>query len=220
MSVKENIINMLPRFVMEALKAHNRLKHEQLISRKNSDCIKELLKGSKPIKLELGAGDRSMEGWTSVDMNSNCALNLNLTASIPFPDNCVSMIYSSHVLEHFTYPELTFLLKECLRILKPGGTFSASVPNARIYLEAYYSPANFRPDIFCRHTPAYNYNSKIDYVNYMAYMDNHHKYMFDEENIIVILEKAGFNHVMLRDFDKSLDLGVRNFQSIYVKAEK
>jgi len=51
-------------------------------------------------------------------------------------------------------------------------------------------------------------------------MDGHHKYMFDEENIIVILKKAGFKHVMLRDFDKTLDLEVRNFQSIYVKAEK
>ena len=54
----------------------------------------------------------------------------------------------------------------------------------------------------------------------MAYMDGHHKYMFDEENIVVILEKVGFKHVMLRDFDKTLDLEVRDFQSIYVKAEK
>lgn len=220
MPVKEIIKNMLPKFIFEAVSAHNRLKHQELTSKKNSDGIKELLKGSRPIRLELGAGDRRMEGWTSVDMNDNCELNLDLTAPIPFPDNSVSMIYSCHVLEHFKYSELIKLLEECLRILKPGGSFSASVPNARIYIEAYHSPDNFNPDLYCRHTPAYNYNSKIDYVNYMAYMDGHHQYMFDEENIVVILGKVGFKHVMLRDFDKTLDLEVRDFQSIYVKAEK
>jgi predicted SAM-dependent methyltransferase len=161
-----------------------------------------------------------MDGWTSVDMNDNCALTLNLTAPIPFPDNSVNMIYSSHVLEHFKYPELIKLLEECLRILKPGGSFSASVPNARIYLEAYYNPEGFNAEKFCGHKPAYHYNSKIDYVNYMAYMDGHHKYMFDEENIVVILERAGFKHVGLRDFDKTLDFEVRDFQSIYVQGEK
>lgn len=191
-----------------------------LISKRNSKVIKELLKGSRPIKLELGAEDRRMDGWTSVDMNDKCALNLDLTVPLPFPDNSVSMIYSSHVLEHFKITELFNLLNECKRILRPDGIFSASVPNARIYIEAYHSPENFNPDLFCRYKPAYNFNSKIDYVNYISYMDGHHKYMFDEENIVVILKKAGFRNVRLRDFDKTLDLEVRDYQSIYVQGEK
>jgi len=31
--------------------------------------------------------------------------------------------------------------------------------------------------------PAWNDTTKIDYVNYTAYMDNDHRYMFDEENL-------------------------------------
>lgn len=161
-----------------------------------------------------------MEGWTSVDMNDNCALNLDLTAPLPFPDNSVSMIYSSHVLEHFKITELFRLICECRRILKPDGIFSACVPDAEIYLEAYHFPEKFNPDIFCRYKSAYHFNSKIDYVNYVAYMDGHHKYMFDNENIIVILKKAGFRNVRLRDFNKTLDLGVRGFESIYAQGEK
>jgi predicted SAM-dependent methyltransferase len=220
MSIKEAIKKILPCFVLEAISAHKRMKHRELISTRNSEVIKELLKGSRPIKLELGAGDRSMEGWTSVDMNDNCALNLDLTEPIPFPDNSVSMIYSSHVLEHFKYTELIKLIEECLRILKPGGLFSASVPNARIYLNAYHDPDNFKPEIFCRYKPAYHYNSKIDYVNYMAYMDGHHQYMFDEENLLEVIKRAGFRNAELRDFDEVLDLEARDFQTIYVKARK
>jgi predicted SAM-dependent methyltransferase len=130
------------------------------------------------------------------------------------------MIYSSHLLEHFSYHELVNFLNECLRILKPGGIFSAAVPNARIYLEAYQNPAGFEPGLFCRYEPAYNYNSKIDYVNYMAYMDGHHHYMFDEENLVAILNKTGFKTVRSREFDKVLDMEVRHFQTIYVHCEK
>jgi predicted SAM-dependent methyltransferase len=201
------------------IQQHNeKVKRKRFVTEKK---IEALLKSSLPINLELGAGqDRGIEGWTSVDMNDKCDLNLDLTRPLPFPNNSVNIIYFSHVLEHFKYSDLVKLLGECLRILKPGGKFSAAVPNARIYIEAYHDPDNFNPDLFCRYKPAYNFNSKIDYVNYMAYMDGHHQYMFDEENIIVILKNVGFREVKLRDFDKTLDLEVRDFQSIYVQAEK
>jgi predicted SAM-dependent methyltransferase len=220
MFINKGIKKIVPSFIREAISAHDRMKRQELISRRNSEVIKELLKGSRPIKLELGAGDRTMEGWTSVDTNDICALNLDLTAPLPFPDNSVSMIYSSHVLEHLKIRELFKLICECKRILKPDGIFSASVPNARIYIEAYHSPEKFNPELFCRYRPAYNFNSRIDYVNYMAYMDGHHRYMFDDENIIVILKRAGFRNVSLRDFDRTLDLEVRDFESIYAQGEK
>jgi hypothetical protein len=51
-------------------------------------------------------------------------------------------------------------------------------------------------------------------------MDGHHSYMFDEENLLEVLKKAGFSNVALRYFDKGLDLESRDFQSIYVEAEK
>lgn len=191
------------------------------ISRKNSLKISELLGGAAPIRLELGAGqNRGIAGWTYADMNEECELTLDLSQPLPFPDNCVDMIYSCHLLEHFRYPDLMKLLHECLRILKPGGVFSAAVPNARIYLDAYQNPVNFDSALFCRHEPAYNYNSKIDYVNYMAYMDGHHHYMFDEENLDVILRKTGFKNVRPREFDPTLDMEVRHFQTIYVLCEK
>ena len=191
------------------------------IAEKNRREIEFLMRSPLPIKLELGAGvNRGLPGWTYIDANDQCDFVLDLSQPLPFPDNFVDIIYSSHLLEHFKYTDLISFLTECVRILKPGGQFSAAVPNAGIYLNAYHDPDNFKPDIFCSYKPAYRYNAKIDYVNYMAYMDGHHQYMFDEENIIVILRKAGFKHAMLRDFDKTLDLEIRNHQSIYVKAEK
>ena len=74
--------------------------------------------------------------------------------------------------------------------------------------------------MYCRHKPAYNYLSKIDYVNYMAYMAGQHRYMFDEENLLTIAKKVGFRAAALRDFDNMLDLEARDFQSLYIEANK
>jgi hypothetical protein len=51
-------------------------------------------------------------------------------------------------------------------------------------------------------------------------MDGHHKYMFDEENLLHILQAKGFKNVRLRDFDPELDIKERDFESIYAEAEK
>jgi predicted SAM-dependent methyltransferase len=191
------------------------------IEEKNRKKINSLLSSTLPIKLEFGAEkNRGLDGWTYVDVNGDCDLTLDLTHSLPFPNDSVGIIYSSHTLEHFEYFELLKLLTESLRVLKRGGIFSASVPNAQLYLNAYHNSENFDPEIFCRYKPAYDYNSKIDYVNYIAYMTGQHKYMFDEENIILILRKIGFKEVALRKIDPILDSKDRDYESIYIEAQK
>jgi hypothetical protein len=51
-------------------------------------------------------------------------------------------------------------------------------------------------------------------------MAGHHRYMFDEENLQLILSKAGFVDVRLREFDPDLDLEARAHESIYVQGAK
>lgn len=219
--VKTILPNRLVNLITVSMRLDAQAKLAELIAVKNKKNIDALLWSSAPIKLELGAGqNRGIPGWTYADMNEHCELTLDLSQPLPFPDNCVDMIYSSHLLEHFSFYDLVSFLNGCLRILKPGGIFSAAVPNARIYLEAYQNPAGFEPVLFCRYEPAYNYNSKIDFVNYIAYMDGNHHYMFDEENLVAILNKTGFKTVRSREFDKVLDMEVRHFQTIYVHCEK
>lgn len=223
--LKEIVINILPARLREVLsllrQQEAKARRDAKIATKNRQKIDALMRSHSPIKLELGAGEnRGIAGWTYVDLNENCDLSLDLTQPFPFPDNSVQMIYSSHLLEHFKYGDLINLLKECHRIIKPGGIFNAAVPNARIYLNAYQNPEGFEPGKFCAYEPAFNYNSKIDYVNYIAYMDGHHRYMFDEDNLIAILKKVCFRNIRLREFDEQLDKQGRNLKSIYVLAEK
>ncbi len=183
--------------------------------------IRSFLKDGKEIFLEVGAGDKKgVDGWLTMDMKINCDIYWDLRKGIPFPNESISKIYSSHFLEHLSFKEGQRFLDECMRVLLPGGNFSICVPNARLYIEAYLKYPDRDPNLYFFYKPGYNATTKIDYVNYMAYMDGLHKYMFDEENLIHILKSKGMKNVRLREFDSTLDREDRDFESIYAEAEK
>jgi len=187
--------------------------------RRAARLTRESLSHLCPLQLELGSATRR-PGWVTIDLVRGADLILDLTKPLPFSDRSVDKVYSSHLLEHFYHDEAIALLKECYRILKAGGTFSVCVPDASIYLNAYCSGEAFDIKTYCIYEPAFRYHSRIDFVNYVAYMAGHHKHMYDEENLIEILRSIGFQKVTLRDFDAALDLKERAYESIYAVALK
>lgn len=195
---------------------------ENTRKKRNERLVDLRLRNMETIRLELGAG-RSREGWTTIDL-ANADIRLDLTAEpIPFPDNSVDHIYSSHTFEHFTYPEpMRQILAECRRCLKPGGVFDICVPNARPYIEAYCAKAPFPYPADRLHLPALvtHTNGHIDIINYIAYMGGIHKYMFDEENLLNILRNAGFADVRLRGFNPETDHPWRDMESLYAVGVK
>jgi predicted SAM-dependent methyltransferase len=201
-------------------KATNRIK-KNIKTQKSKSHIKTLVRTSEKILIELGAGNRpGNNGWTTIDLTEKCNIFWDLRYGIPFPDNSIDGIFSSHFFEHLSYRESKKLLEDCIRVLKPNGFFSITVPNARIYLDAYFSNTNLDESVFHRYRPAYNNATKIDIINYIAYMDNQHKYMFDEENLIDLLKTAGFREAQLREYDPFLDVMDRKPQSIFAIAYK
>jgi predicted SAM-dependent methyltransferase len=216
MSFRRNVIDHSPVPLIKIAKGIRTLGR----LRSSGVHIKELLNNGRPIMLELGSGSKEgANGWTTLDVVPGCDLYCDLTNGIPFPENTVEAIYSSHLFEHLTFKEAQALLDECMRVLVPAGRFSICVPNGRLYLQAYINNELLDRKQFV-YAPAFNDTTRIDYVNYIAYMDGVHKYMFDEENLIFILRAKGFTKVRLREFDASIDLKERDFESIYAEGVK
>lgn len=55
---------------------------------------------------------------------------------LPFPDGSFDIVYSSFVLEHVQDP--VQVLKEAVRVLKPGGFLKFELPNHLSYFEGHY----------------------------------------------------------------------------------
>ena len=184
--------------------------------------IANLIKNTDNIKIEIGAGrKKGSNGWLTMDLDGGADIQWDLRYGMPFSDNSIDQIYSSHFFEHLTASETSKLLKECKRVLKPGGIFSICVPNAKRYIEAYLNKdISFWQQQEDFYAPAYNDTTIIDYINYVAYMDGQHKYMFDQENLLHILNSHNFKAVRLVDFRPALDMKERDFESIYADAVK
>ena len=225
-AARKTLETLLPRAAMERLLAVRRKWYwwsaRRLRPGRTRRIAQQLVASGKPIRLEIGSGPRKgFEDWVSLDLTPGSTLLHDLTKPLPFPDDSVAEIYSSHVLEHFTYPtQLLPLLRECRRVLAPGGRFSSAVPNARRYLEAYFDPEHFDRGTFCGFDVGLDYRSRIDVVNFIAYLGGEHKFMFDEENLPRVIEQAGFRDVRARGYDPSLDVPERQYDSIYVEARK
>lgn len=163
-------------------------------------------------RLEIGSGPTKRPGWLTLDYAYGADVVWNLKKSLPFPSNCFTTIYSSHVLEHFPPAQLRHLLSELFRVLKPGGKMLICVPDASRYVDAYL--ANDSQGLL-RYQPAIISNCRMDFLNYMFYMDGHHHMMFDMENLKWHLEHAGFKDVTHRDFDQNVDAEARRYESLY-----
>lgn len=79
------------------------------------------------MKLHLCCGSRLEKGWCNLDMDPPADVRHDVRAGLPFPDEHFSHIYSEHAIEHFTAAEGLALLRECKRVLKPGGKDRKSV---------------------------------------------------------------------------------------------
>jgi len=82
------------------------------------------------MKLDLGAGNRKKQGFTTVDNNilvsPDFLVDLN-KVPYPFKDNSIDEINACHVLEHLNEPFT--IMKELHRILKPNGKLRIQVPH-------------------------------------------------------------------------------------------
>jgi predicted SAM-dependent methyltransferase len=86
---------------------------------------------TREVKLDIGSGGPSPLGpdWIGID---SCCVGADVTAemsALPFDDDCVHAVFSSHALEHVGKRHVPFVLAEWFRVLKAGGRLTIRVPD-------------------------------------------------------------------------------------------
>jgi predicted SAM-dependent methyltransferase len=142
-------------------------------------------------QLEAGRIYKDLNGT-----NNTFMLNHDLRNGVPAADNSLDLAYHSHMLEHLTYQDGIIFLKECLRVLKPGGTMRILVPDLELWINAYVNNNAFFFDQYRRY-------GGIDpdiYVTkaavFMGMLHNHeHRCGYDFESLKWLVEYVGFSDV-------------------------
>jgi predicted SAM-dependent methyltransferase len=80
-------------------------------------------------KLNLGAGDSKIPGFTSVDLYDEKADVKADICDLPFEDNSVDEIVAYQVVEHIPYQKSQKMFEEMYRVLRLGGTATIETPD-------------------------------------------------------------------------------------------
>lgn len=99
--------------------------------------------GMKGLKLNLGCGDKLMQGYINIDLIDKAGIEkIDLEdARLPMDDESVNEVVSGQCFEHIR--NFIPLMNEIHRVLENGGTLIMEVPNAA-FLEAFQDPTHVR----------------------------------------------------------------------------
>lgn len=127
---------------------------------------------------------------------------------LPFKDNSVDFIYTSHFLEHLNRYNTIKLLKECKRVLKVGGVLRIVVPDLRLMAEKYLSKdKNFFlkvedaalencADLFMFHVHGGDVWSQPSFLRKIQQkFIRGHLWMYDFDSLYGILVSIGFKEI-------------------------
>ena len=173
-------------------------------------------------RLDLGSGGKGRPGTIGIDLHPHADFRWDLTQGIPCDDNSVMKIFSDHFFEHLPLTQMVSLLRECHRVLIPGGRLRFTIPHIDPYIEAWlHNDYDFIASKINDIPPGLEslYATPFDRISWLLLRDGEHRAIFDRQSILHKVRLAGFGQVETSTFDPAVDLNPR-FSSIYVEATK
>jgi SAM-dependent methyltransferase len=105
----------------------------------------------RPMRLNLGCGDKILPGYVNVDVvEARAGMKPDVICDLhdlaPFASASADEILSVHVVEHFWRWEVRDVLREWVRVLKPGGRMIVECPNILSACQTFLE----NPELFSR----------------------------------------------------------------------
>ena len=182
------------------------------------------------MRLNLGCGAQLPGGWVNVDyalgariariplfraVNQRLRLfNMdwsdgivlhNLTHRFPWADSSVDAVYSSHTLEHMSREQGRDFLRQCCRVLKPGGVIRIVVPDLSSVVQRYLD-GNLHAEDFVEALGVLYIDSGGRWKNRLApFIQYPHKCMYDTPALVRCMSAAGFDARGRAPFDSAIE---------------
>jgi predicted SAM-dependent methyltransferase len=177
------------------------------------------------MKLDLGTKSqfRLQPGFTTVDVWDSDIVHDLRKFPWPFKDNSAEEIIASHIIEHLPLKEGWLFLKECYRILQPGGSIYIAVPDLEWFIEKKMKGQD--PTLFDSYLTDFHFDLNTCISGQVLGTTNHegHLCMYFFETLAYMMEKTGFTCITRIPLDDPMpymcNVHYRRF-SVSLKAAK
>jgi predicted SAM-dependent methyltransferase len=165
-------------------------------------------------KLHLGSGDNLLPGWLNSDAfvpssfthalkSASRYIFLDVCQPFPIENDSVDYIFHEHVIEHLNYHQGQFMLKECFRILKPGGRIRIATPDLQVFVRLYGEEINTDQQHYLNEYVRFNsevWSADLAHArrNQSAFVINHalrawgHQFIYDLPTLSDAAKTVGF----------------------------
>jgi predicted SAM-dependent methyltransferase len=177
--------------------------------------LRGYLKQCEARKLHLGAGPNVLDGWFNTDA---CPIDkrvfyIDASRSLPVDDQTFDYLFSEHLIEHLTYMDALSMLKECHRIVRPGGRIRIATPDIDKIIQLRVTEKSdlqqryvkWHIDTFFPEVGVYD----DIYVINNAFSGFGHKFLYDENTLRTFMTKAGFVEIVRCGPGQSDDVHLR-----------
>ena len=184
--------------------------------------IRRYLTSHETKKLQIGSGRSALEGWLNTDISPipgsrGGPVFLDARKRFPFADAVFDYMFCEHMIEHLEYGQGLEMLRECFRVLKPGGKIRVSTPDLRFLVELYGpDKTELQKSYISRavkiNLPEIGIDEDVFVINnfFRAWG---HKFIYDFKALKRALEGAGFSGVAPQKVGQSSDPNLSALES-------
>jgi predicted SAM-dependent methyltransferase len=212
------------------------------------------------LRLHLGCHIHVVPGWENIDKTPNVYLSrlprfrralvsvgvlssghdtfimppgvirADVSKGLAYPDSSARYIYTSHMIEHMSRWQALGLIRECARVLTPGGILRVATPDlrkwVREYVEGDTSRAATPADSLMEKLGTFRDESANPIGRYIRrlFSGSVHQWLYDLDSLSYLLLEGGFSECVPRDYRQGdmpdLDRLEHRRDSVFVEAHR
>lgn len=170
-------------------------------------------------KMQIGCGTNVLSGWLNTDhspWNDSVAF-LDAAAPFPLPAGSMDYVFSEHMIEHIEYAQGQAMLRECSRVLRPGGVIRIATPNLCNIVSLLTQPEGVAQQQYVREaTDKYvpqsrRYRPGLVINNFFRGFG--HRFVYDPLTLREALVDAGFEQIRMLESGVSSHRELANLES-------
>ena len=161
--------------------------------------IHDYVAGHAVRKLQIGAGANNLQGWLNTDIEPGPGqAYLDATKTFPLASQSFRYVFSEHVIEHLNYDEGLRMLRECHRILSPGGKIRIATPDLLKFIGLFQSERTDAMRAYMEGKAAWHGWAKGPSPSFILNAEMRgagHQFLYDPATLTSRLSEAGFRDI-------------------------
>jgi predicted SAM-dependent methyltransferase len=147
------------------------------------------------VKINLGSGHWKLEDWVNVDIDRESQPDVcaNLARGLPFASASARLMHTEDFIDQLELDQAVEFLRECHRILAPGGVLRVLTPDMRRLAELYLNDPEKLHEMWrlfvgvplSLDTPGEIFNIGMRFAG--------HTFLYDEETFKALSTRCGFD---------------------------